>query len=51
MQPASERRALSGADMGMSYKREWLLLDSMNQAFTEPIVTAAPAGRAAAGRR
>jgi len=22
-------------DMGMSYKRAWLLLDSMNQAFTE----------------
>ena len=23
-------------DMGMSYKRAWLLLDSMNQAFTDP---------------
>jgi molybdate transport system regulatory protein len=31
-------------DMGMSYKRAWLLLDSMNQAFTEPVVTAAPGG-------
>ena len=30
--------------MGMSYKRAWLLLDSMNQAFTEPVVTAAPGG-------
>jgi molybdenum-dependent DNA-binding transcriptional regulator ModE len=28
--------------MGMSYKRAWLLLDSMNQAFTEAVVTAAP---------
>jgi len=28
--------------MGMSYKRGWLLLDSMNQAFTAPVVTAAP---------
>src|SRR5271169_4878672 len=24
-------------DMGMSYKRAWLLLDSINQAFTEPV--------------
>ena len=31
-------------DMGMSYKRAWLLLDSMNQAFTESVVTAAPGG-------
>jgi len=31
-------------DMGMSYKRAWLLLDSINQAFTEPVVTAATGG-------
>jgi len=31
-------------DMGMSYKRAWLLLDSMNQAFIEPVVTAATGG-------
>ncbi|HXO91157.1 MAG TPA: transcriptional regulator [Stellaceae bacterium] len=31
-------------EMGMFYKRAWLLLDSMNQAFTEPVVTAAPGG-------
>ena len=37
-------------DMGMSYKRAWLLLDSINQAFTEPVVTAAPGGGEAAGR-
>jgi molybdate transport system regulatory protein len=30
-------------EMGMSYKRAWLLLDSINQAFTEPVVSAAPA--------
>jgi len=29
-------------DMGMSYKRAWVLLDSINQAFTEPVVNAAP---------
>jgi Bacterial regulatory helix-turn-helix protein, lysR family len=26
-------------EMGMSYKRAWLLLDSINQAFTKPVVT------------
>lgn len=31
-------------DMRMSYKRAWLLLDSMNRAFTEPVITAAPGG-------
>src|SRR5437899_63929 len=34
--------------MGMSYKRAWLLLDSINQAFTEAVVTAAP-GRSGGG--
>jgi molybdate transport repressor ModE-like protein len=28
-------------DMGMSYKRAWLLLDSMHQAFTEPVASSA----------
>jgi molybdate transport system regulatory protein len=36
-------------DMGMSYKRAWLLLDSMNQAFTEPVTTAAPGGAGGGG--
>ena len=36
-------------DMGMSYKRAWLLLDSMNQAFTDPVVTAAPGGAGGGG--
>jgi molybdate transport system regulatory protein len=31
-------------DMRMSYKRAWVLLDSMNRAFTEPVITAAPGG-------
>ena len=30
--------------MGMSYKRAWVLLDSINRAFSEPVVTAAPGG-------
>jgi molybdate transport system regulatory protein len=36
-------------DMGMSYKRAWPLLDSMNQAFTEPVVSAAPGGAGGGG--
>ena len=36
-------------DMGMSYKRAWLLLDSINQAFTEPVTTAAPGGAGGGG--
>jgi molybdate transport system regulatory protein len=36
-------------DMRMSYKRAWVLLDSMNQAFTEPLVTAAPGGSGGGG--
>ena len=31
-------------DMRMSYKRAWVLLDSMNRAFTEPVIIAAPGG-------
>jgi len=37
-------------DMGMSYKRARVLLDSINGAFTEPVVTAAPGARVAAAR-
>jgi molybdate transport system regulatory protein len=36
-------------DMGMSYKRAWVLLDSMNQAFIEPVISAAPGGTGGGG--
>src|SRR3954452_12597738 len=36
-------------EMGMSYKRAWLLLDSINQAFSEPVVTAATGGSGGGG--
>lgn len=36
-------------EMGMDYKRAWMLLDSMNQAFTEPVVSAAPGGAGGGG--
>lgn len=35
--------------MGMSYKRAWVLLDSINHAFAEPVVTAAPGGATGGG--
>jgi molybdate transport system regulatory protein len=35
--------------MGMSYKRAWVLLDSINRAFIEPVVTAAPGGAGGGG--
>ena len=35
--------------MGMSYKRAWVLVDSINRAFTEPAVTAAPGGAGGGG--
>lgn len=38
-------------EMGMSYKRAWVLLDSINQAFTEPVVSAAPGGPGGGGAR
>jgi molybdate transport system regulatory protein len=36
-------------DMGMSYKRAWVLLDSINRAFIEPVVTATPGGAGGGG--
>src|ERR1700682_172199 len=36
-------------EMGMSYKRAWLLLDSIKQDFTEPVVTASPGGAGGGG--
>lgn len=38
--------SISGAarEMGMSYKRAWMLLDSINQAFKEPVVDATTGG-------
>jgi molybdate transport system regulatory protein len=36
-------------DMGMSYKRAWLLLDSLNRAFKRPVMTSAPGGAGGGG--
>ena len=34
----------AGRTMGMSYKRAWLLVDTMNRCFREPLVAAAKGG-------
>jgi molybdate transport system regulatory protein len=37
--------------MGMSYRRAWLLVETMNQAFREPLVDAARGGSGGGGAR
>ena len=37
--------------MGMSYRRAWLLVDSMNACFTEPVVESSPGGSGGGGAR
>ena len=41
--------AAAGRRMGMSYKRAWYLIDTLNGSFGEPVVTAAKGGRAGGG--
>lgn len=36
-------------EMGMSYRRAWLLVEAMNQAFREPVVTAVSGGKRGGG--
>jgi molybdate transport system regulatory protein len=44
----AERGSISAAGraMDMSYRRAWMLVDSLNQAFTEPVVATRPGGKA-----
>ena len=39
----------AGREMGMSYRRAWLLVDSLNQAFREPVVEAQRGGKEGGG--
>jgi molybdate transport system regulatory protein len=41
--------AAAGRRMGMSYKRAWYLIDTMNAHFREPLVTATKGGKAGGG--
>ena len=39
----------AGRQLGMSYRRAWLLVDDMNRCFREPVVTAQPGGSQGGG--
>ena len=41
----------AGRKLGMSYRRTWLLVDTMNRCWAEPLVEAAPGGGANRGAR
>jgi len=41
----------AGRELGMSYRKTWLLVDSMNRCWTEPLVDALPGGGAGRGSR
>jgi len=39
----------AGREIGMSYRRAWLLLDSLNASFREPVVSTSIGGKAGGG--
>jgi len=41
----------AGRDLGMSYRRAWLLVDTMNRCFNAPLVETQPGGGKNAGAR
>ena len=41
----------SARRMGMSYRRAWLLVDTMNRCFREPVVASAAGGSGGGGAR
>ncbi len=41
----------AGRALGMSYRRAWLLVDTMNRCFREPLVEAHPGGGKGAGAK
>jgi molybdate transport system regulatory protein len=43
--------AAAGRRMGLSYKRAWLLLDTMNACFKGPVVATVKGGRSGGGAR
>ncbi|WP_147018790.1 MULTISPECIES: winged helix-turn-helix domain-containing protein [Methylobacteriaceae] len=43
--------AAAGRRMGMSYKRAWYLIDTLNGAFREPMVTTSKGGKAGGGAK
>lgn len=53
LEAIAEEGSISGAGraLGMSYRRAWLLVDTMNRCFREPLVVAQPGGGRGAGAR
>ena len=51
LQAIRETGSISAAarSMGMSYRRAWLLVDTMNRCFRAPVVAAAPGGKGGGG--
>lgn len=49
----AERGSISAAarDLGMSYRRAWMLVDTMNSCFTSDLVETATGGRGGGGAR
>ncbi len=43
--------AAAGRQMGMSYKRAWILVEAMNKGFSPPLVEAAKGGAGGGGAR
>jgi molybdate transport system regulatory protein len=41
----------AGKEMGMSYRRAWLLVDDLNRMFRQPLVEAQPGGARGGGAR
>jgi molybdate transport system regulatory protein len=41
----------AGRAMGMSYRRAWLLIDSLNGCFRKPVVESSPGGSGGGGAR
>ncbi|MBU0603074.1 MAG: LysR family transcriptional regulator [Gammaproteobacteria bacterium] len=53
LRQVADTRSISAAAraMGMTYKRAWLLIDSLNQGFGRPVVEASSGGRGGGGAR
>jgi molybdate transport system regulatory protein len=51
LQAIEQTGSISAAarSMGMSYRRAWLLIDTMNQCFREPVVDTATGGKGGGG--
>ena len=51
LQAIAQTGSISAAarSMGMSYRRAWLLIDTMNQCFREPVVDTATGGKGGGG--